>query len=292
MINLLRKDSVWYTVVFVLWAGIIAFANHSYSYTATPLQGIDFSPESSAPEAIKNIKQEIASLKTSLLTDKIAKSRATKAGQIASSFERIFLFTHQESVIDSAALFAKQAIAQDSHNATVMLLCARIMTEKNDFPAAKMYYEKAISLDPKSAIAYQSLGLLLFYSQKQPVLAKPYFQKAISLDSKMPAAHYSLGEIAMALNDPATAVSCYESELALFATASDQQKSSLPDMTSAAIFSSMQLSFLYSSTFKNAQKAQERFALYQSLETDPQRKQQVYSEIQRMWNNNKSGTVQ
>ena len=57
------------------------------------------------------------------------------------------------------------------------------------YDSARIYYHKAISIDPKFTDAYNNLGLL-FESQNQSDSAKYYYYKAISIEPKYRNAYY------------------------------------------------------------------------------------------------------
>jgi tetratricopeptide (TPR) repeat protein len=72
------------------------------------------------------------------------------------------------------------------------LLKGEQMIRKGDYAAAVAQLEKATRLLPKTAQAWNHLGLA-YHGNRQPEPALRAYQKALSLDYKLAAAHYNLG---------------------------------------------------------------------------------------------------
>lgn len=69
------------------------------------------------------------------------------------------------------------------------------MTETEQFDKADMYFAKAIEKDPKNAIIYVHRALLQLQSTGNIDLVVKYINKALELDEKCELAYESLGSL-------------------------------------------------------------------------------------------------
>jgi tetratricopeptide (TPR) repeat protein len=283
---IVRRDGVTYSLLFVAWAVCIYFVNSHYSYFGTPPPGVDLSMQQSPAAAAKSLADSIAQQRRFLLSEKNLVRRGSILETTGAAYYRLFAMTRKREYLDSAIAFCTGALRENSKAASAYFLLGRIMREKKEFSSAKDHYEKAIACDPRSPLLQQTLGILLWFDLKQPDLAKPHLEKALSLDSSFPTAHYVLGVIALEKNDVESARGHFENELKIFNALLSSHKNppvDPSDIRMAACFSSLRLAFLYSSSFADAQKAQDVFNMYLKLETDPQRRQESVNEIQKYW---------
>jgi tetratricopeptide (TPR) repeat protein len=282
---LLRRDALFYPLLFAAWAGCIWLFNATYSYFGTPFPGVSLGTQ--APAAtMKSMTDALSSQARSLATEKNSVLRRGLLEARGSTFLQMYGFARKPEYLDSAAASAGRALAEKPAASSVYFLLGRIMNEKKDFARAKTFLEKAVELDRRSVSANHMLGILLWYNLKQPEAAKPYFENILAVDSAFPTINYMLGEISLEKNDPTAAVRYYEKEVKCFLSIESSRKPQAvnpSDIRMAGLFSSHRLSFLYSTTFIDAQKAQDRFNLYLRLETDPQRRQSSINEIQKYW---------
>lgn len=70
-----------------------------------------------------------------------------------------------------------------------------MMTETEQFDKADMYFAKAIEKDPKNAIIYVHRALLQLQSTGNIDLVVKYINKALELDEKCELAYESLGSL-------------------------------------------------------------------------------------------------
>ena len=289
--TLFRRDSITYSLMFIIWAVVIYLMNAHYTYFGAPFPGVSLGPQQSVAETMKAMTDAIARQELLLGSEKNKKKRGQSLEIIGTTFFQLYSFTRKQEYLDSASLYCGYAEKEDAKVSSVHYMLGRIMSEKKDYGAAKAQYEKAIACDPHSPLSYQTLGILLWFNFKQSGQAKPYFEKALSIDSVFPTAHYVLGEIALEKNDLLSAVTHFESETKIYALLSAAHKNTAidpGDIRMAACFSSLRLANLYSTSFVDAQKAQDRFGLYMNLETDPQRRQASINEIQKYWKTGQS----
>ncbi len=214
---IIRRDCVFYPLLFIAWAVLIYCVNARYSYFGMPFPGVDLGARQSSAAAEKAMTDSIAELRYSLLS---GKSPARTLESIGTIFYRLYTFTKKRAYLDSA---------------------------------------------------------------------KPCFEKALDIDSSFPTLHYLLGELALEKHDAAAAMGHFENELRIFNALSASHKSPFvdpSDIRMAACFSSLKLAFLYSTSFIDAQKAQDRFNTYMKLETDPGRRRASINEIQKYWKTN------
>ncbi len=76
----------------------------------------------------------------------------------------------------------------------MFLTMANILTIEGKLDAAQNYIDKALQLDPFSAMNHHYKGFL-FYLQEKYDLAIPYFEKSLRLKPELPFPHIYLGEI-------------------------------------------------------------------------------------------------
>ncbi len=104
------------------------------------------------------------------------------------------LLLNYEEDYEKAEKQLKKVVEIDSQNYEAFLHLAKIAEFNNDFPLAKKYYEKVISIKPSTFGVYYKLGLITsgFFSDKKK-LAYKYFNKAVKQDKNNEDAHYRLG---------------------------------------------------------------------------------------------------
>jgi tetratricopeptide (TPR) repeat protein len=283
---ILRRDSVIYSLLFIAWAVIIYCVNAHYAYVGTPIPSVSFGAQQSPAAATRAMIDTIARQMKSLSSEKNILKRGRIFETIGTTYYKLYGATRKLAYLDSSFVICSNALRENSKASSAYFLLGQIMREKKEFAAAQSQYEKAISCDPRSSLLEQTLGILLWFDLKQPDLARPHLEKALSLDSSFPTTHYVLGVIALEKNDAAAAREYFESELRTYDALSTSKK--IPpvdpaDVRMAACFSSLRLAFLYSTSFVDAQKAQDRFNIYMKLETDPQRRQNSINDIQKYW---------
>jgi hypothetical protein len=242
--------------LFLLWAVVIYCFNAHYSYFSAPLPGVSFGSQQSPAAAMKAMNDAIAQQEQLLASEKNKKKREQYLETIGATFLQLYGFTRKPWYLDSAFLSCNAAASEDGSAPSVHFMLGRIMTEKKDYTGAR-----------------------------------EQFEKVQVIDSTFPIVNYMLGEMALEKNDLLTAVGRFENETRIFSGLSASRKNTATnpaDIRMAACFSSLRLANLYSTSFVNEQKAREKFELYQSLETDPQRRQASINEIQKYWKTNQS----
>jgi tetratricopeptide (TPR) repeat protein len=257
--TLFRRDSVLYALLFIIWAVIIFIVNGRYTYFGNPFPGVDLSAQQSPAQATRAMADTIARQEQLLGAERNAGKRGLLLEKIGTTYFQLYGFSRKQTYLDSAYLFCEKAARENAKASSVYYMLGRIMGEKKDFASAKAQFEKVLSLD-----------------------------------STFPMVNYMLGEISLEKNDHTSALRFYENETRHFLARSTAQKNTAvdpADIRMAACFSSLRLAFLYSTSFVDAQKAQDRFNLYMKLETDPQRRQNSQSEIQKYWKTNQAATT-
>jgi tetratricopeptide (TPR) repeat protein len=292
---IIRRDSVIYTLLFVAWAVIIYCVNAHYAYFGTPVPSVSFGAQQSPAAAVNAMTDTIARQMTSLSSENNPAKRGRIFETIGATYYRLYVATRKRAYLDSSFEVCSNELRENGKASSAYLLLGQIMREKKEFAAAQSQLEKAISCEPRSALLEQTLGILLWFDLKRPDLARPHFERALGLDSSFPTAHYVLGVIALDKNDFATARDHFENELRIYNALSASASRKVPpvdpsDVRMAACFSSLRLAFLYSTTFVDAQKAQDRFNVYTKLETDPQRRQASINDIQKYWKTSQPGS--
>jgi hypothetical protein len=248
---LLRRDGITYSLIFVLWAVVIYLVNAHHAYFGVPYPGVSFGQRQSPAAVMKSMTDVIARQRQVLASEKNRKKREQCLETIGATFFQLYDFTRKPVYLDSATLSCAAAANEDATAPSDHLVLGRIMTERKDYAAAKVEFEKVLSID-----------------------------------STFPTVHYMLGEMALESNDLRSAVGHFEHETKIYAglSASSKNTAANPaDVRMAACFSSLRLANLYSTSFVNEQKAHDNFELYLQLETDPQRRQASIGEIRKYW---------
>jgi tetratricopeptide (TPR) repeat protein len=257
--TLFRRDSIVYALLFIIWAVIIFIVNGRYAYFGTPFPGVDLSAQQSPAQAARAMADTIAAQEQMLGVERNAGKRGLLLEKIGTTYFQLYGFSRKQMYLDSAYLFCEKAVHENAKASSVYYILGRIMGEKKDFAAAKTQFEKVLSLD-----------------------------------STFPMVNYMLGELSLATSDFSSALRFYENETGHFLKQSAALKNTAvdpADIRMAACFSSLRLAFLYSTSYVDAQKAQDRFNLYVKLETDPQRRQNSINEIQKYWKTNQAATT-
>jgi len=287
----IRKDRIFYPLLFVVWGVIIYGVNAHYSYFGAPIPGVDFAPQQSTVATVQAMVDTIAHQRNVLVSEKKPAQRGRSLEIIGTTFFRLHAITRKPAYLDSALQSCSDALRENAKSSSAYFMLGQIMSEKKEFASAKDQYEKAIACDPRSPLLQQTLGILLWFDLKQTDLAKFHLESALRLDSLFPTANYVLGVIALDKNDASAAVEHFEKELLSYSALSKSHKSTpvdQADIRMAACFSSLRLAFLYSTSFYDERKAQDRFGIYLDLETDPQRKQASANQIQKYWKTSRS----
>jgi tetratricopeptide (TPR) repeat protein len=282
----LKRDIVFYPLVCGIWVLLIIAFHGGHNYFGTPLPGMTFPEGAFQAFRIKSIAASMEQLKKSVTMEADPRERAHSQENIGISYFDLYKSTRNPAFLDTAEYYLDLSLRVVNDVARFYYNLARIHSEKKNFMAAKEFYEKTIALEPRHFMAYHNLGILNYYELNRPDLAKAYFEKVTEIDPSIPIDNYMLAEISLDVKDEASAVRYYEKELGIFTSGADKRQLNLADGSSvqlAATLSAMQLAFLYSTTFKNLQLAQDRFNLYLKLETDPKRRQTSLAEIQKYW---------
>jgi tetratricopeptide (TPR) repeat protein len=282
----LKRDAVFYPLVFGIWVLLMAAFHGGHNYFGSPLPGITFPEGAFQAFRINSIAASMGQLKKSVAMEADPRERAHIQENIGISYYDLYKSTRNQAFLDTAEYYLELSLGVVRDEARFFYNLARINSEKKNIMAAKELYEKTIALDPRHFMAYHNLGILNYYEFKRLDLAKAYLLKVTEIDSSLPIDNYMLAEISLDAKDEASAVRYYEKELAIFTAGADKRQFNLADASSvqlAATLSAMQLAFIYSTTFKNLQLAQDRFNLYLKLESDPKRRQTSLAEIQKYW---------
>ncbi len=82
--------------------------------------------------------------------------------------------------------------------------CEASQVDESDLPEAERLYRRAITLDPKLAVAWTNLGNVLYRLNREERALECY-RKAIEVDADQTEAHFNLGHIAAESSDVAAA---------------------------------------------------------------------------------------
>lgn len=105
-------------------------------------------------------------------------------------------------------------IAKRPGNARALGAYALALSDRGRAAEAVPLFERALALDPKSAVTAQNLGYALF-QLRDYAAAATHFRRALELDPKFAAAHNNLGLARAELGDAAGAIESYRAALAL-----------------------------------------------------------------------------
>jgi tetratricopeptide (TPR) repeat protein len=289
---IVRRDSLFYPVLFIAWGLILYGVNARYSSFGSPFPGVDLGGPQSAGAVAQAMADTISHERNALSSEKNTVKRGRILEAIGTTFFRMYGVTRKRAFLDSAFAASTNALRENAKSSAAYFMLGQIMAEKKEFASARDQYEKAIACGgPRSALLQQTLGILYWFDLKRSDLAKPCFEKALAIDSSFPTVHYVLGVMSLEKNDAAAAMDHFEHELRIFNALSTYHGPSpvdQADVRMAACFSSLRLAFLYSTSSLDERKAQDRFGMYMKLENDPQRRQASANQFQKYWKTGQS----
>jgi len=109
----------------------------------------------------------------------------------------IALRHHQAGSLDTAESIYRQVIAFQPGNFQALHLLGVVALQRQDYPAALDFFDRAIARKPDFAEAYSNRGNAL-REMGLPEKAEASYRKAIAINGKFSMAHYNLGNILLA----------------------------------------------------------------------------------------------
>lgn len=116
---------------------------------------------------------------------------------------------------DSAIKSYCEAIKRNPQNPAAYNKCAMSLWQKNYVEEAVIAYNKAISICPDYAPAYNNLGVIYLDGIRNLKEAKTLFETAISLKNDYTLAHFNLGRVLEADGNKVEAAKCYQKAIEL-----------------------------------------------------------------------------
>ena len=105
-----------------------------------------------------------------------------------------------ENKRDTAIEILKEIISKDSKNFLSFFYLGNIFLEKKNYELAKIYLEKAISINPSISQVYNSLGLA-YSNLRNFNEAEKLLNKAIEINNNIPEPYNNLGLLKRDKND-------------------------------------------------------------------------------------------
>ena len=152
-----------------------------------------------APTDISALRSE-AQLHPGNYEAQLAYGRALAAGGERSAFEPL----------EKAAALVPGAIGEESPHAVM----ARLAEQLGDAPRAIAEYRALLAQDHTAVDAARALAALAEKTKAQPILMQAY-ERIVAIDPFDPSAHSGLGRLALASNQPQTAIREFKAALAI-----------------------------------------------------------------------------
>ena len=112
--------------------------------------------------------------------------------------------------LPEAEMLSKKLLSSNPKIVFLYNLLGLIYYEQKKIELAVKYYEKAILLDPKFAMAYNNLALVHVNYKHNYKKGEELYKKAISLNSNIQEPHNNLGSLYNTVNKFSAAVDCYK----------------------------------------------------------------------------------
>lgn len=284
--SLIRRDTGFYTGLFVLWVLAVLLMHGDHYYFGRPMPSVDLAREGGAlVRQRKTIDASIEELKKELEEVADAKERMHIEHNIGIAYYDVYKGTRGRDHLDSARQYMAHSIAGEPNVARFYYNFGRIFTEQGDHGTAKVHYEKALECDPTHVLALHNLGLLTYFELRRLDKAQIYLERALNINPRLPICNYVLGEIALDKKEYKKALYRLNQEVRNISKLGSGQN--LPtgraNINFALAMTHLQLAGMYSTQFVDRKKAQAHFHAYLQLEKDPKRRAQSMKKMKKYW---------
>jgi tetratricopeptide (TPR) repeat protein len=282
---ILRRDFLFYTALFGVWALFLALRFGGHRYFGEPLSSAGFEGLAGGMSKVSLLRNSLSELHKNYIDEKIPDEKPHILQNIGCAYYDLYKEIGDRSLLDSALMFVYKSTIENPRIARFHYNFGRLFTELGDQKRALQQYEAALQYEPAHILALSNAGTCSYFAFGQGRKAAEYFGRALLIDSLMPMCHVVLGLISLDEKDYAAARLNFEKEIA--ADEASLIKCRYPlsaeNIRYAASLSHQNLAMLYSTKFKKREKAIEHFDRYLAYEPDRQKKDLAAKEFRKYW---------
>jgi tetratricopeptide (TPR) repeat protein len=286
-IRIFKQDYFFFSALFLCWMGWVLVGYKPVPFNGQPLPSANLErhPGSALGQHVKG-EQDIAKLKTSLVSEKDSSARMEIFNAIGSAYFDLERENGNRILFDSVYKFYTLSVLGAPTVARYHYNLGRFYTDIASHEKAKAEYEATIALDPMHVFALNNLGMACYFELKQPVAACQYLSRALAIDSMLFTCNLALGLAEIDVKAYSSAREHFEREIALdqsYSKRSQQYPTSAGNVRYAEALAHSNLALLYSTQFPDQQKAQMHFHAYLQIEQDPQKREDLTQQMKKYW---------
>ncbi|MBN1130350.1 MAG: tetratricopeptide repeat protein [Chitinispirillaceae bacterium] len=284
-VSTIRKDPLFYAVLFTAWSLILFIRHADHHYFDTPFPSSGLERMRGGMSKMSLLRNSLTELQKNLIEEKNKSEKPHILQNIGCAYYDLYKESGDRTLLDSALTFTYHSTVERPGIGRFHYNLGRMFTELGDQKRALQQYELAIRCEPTHILALSNAGTCAYFAFNERKAAASYFGRALAIDSLMPMCNVILGLISLDEKDRHSARINFEKEIAACAHATVHNKYPLTieSLNYAASLAHGHLMTLYSTAFPDRNRAREHRDAYLKLEPEQAKRDEIVKEFGRYW---------